>query len=117
MLSHEDLDHGIIEPLNLADYLQTYSRIEAITQIVFGLLGIFLAHWAVWLLYLPMTIYNLFRLRQDGFRYTFMFLNEYTKIRKGIERAQAIKLIWYLIMMVIALFMFIYTLAMGLGDL
>ena len=50
------------------------------------------------------------------YRYNFMFLNEYNRIRKGIERRHAVKLVWYLIMMVVGLFMFIYTLAVSLGD-
>ena len=59
MLSHEDIDEGMIEPMNLSDYITTYLRIEMLLQIVTGFACLVFGGWIFCLIYTPMTIYNL----------------------------------------------------------
>ena len=50
------------------------------------------------------------------YKVNFMFLKDYKRMRKSVERWVAVKLVYYMILVIASLFMFVYTLAYTLGD-
>ena len=116
MLSHEDIDQGMIEPMNLSDYLSWYQKVEMFVQLTAGFSTFIFGNWVFVLLYLPLSSYNMYSLLKGTYRVNFMFLKDYKRMRKNVERWVAVKLVYYMILVIASLFMFVYTLAYTLGD-
>ena len=110
ILSHEDTDVDALQPLELADYLTTFQKIEIGIWIANSIAWMIFANIYITLIGTPIFLYNAKLIIQKGYKENFMFMSEY-KNRSYVEWRLTIKIIFYLIYVVLWLFMFVYKLA------
>ena len=115
MLSHEDVDVGALEPLELSDYMTWYQKLEIIFFLCTYALSLLIANWIFVLVLSPVALFNLQMLVKKSYVQRFMFMREY-KNRDYMLTVMTVKLVFYLIYLVVSLFMFVYKIASFLAD-
>ena len=115
ILSHEDADWDALQPLDLADFLTTYQKIEiGINAVNFTMWTLF-ANYYITVISAPVFLYNLKLILRKEYKENFMFMSEY-RHRSYLEWRLIIKIVFYLISVVLWLFMFVYKLAEYLSS-
>ena len=78
MISHEDLEHGYIEPIELSNGLQQYLPYEYLCSAVFVVIAFLIGSpWYILLLPVPLAIYNLKKYIKKDHKVYFITKREY----------------------------------------
>ena len=110
MLSHEDVDVGALEPLDLSDSLTWLLKIELLVNIWAFPFSLLFMNWYIVFAMTPIFLFNLRMLMKKTYVHKFMFMSEY-KTREDVEATITVKMVIYLFYVVLSFFMFIYKLA------
>ena len=85
LVSHDDMDCGAMQPLELSDAINQYLPIEYICSAAFVILSFFAGPWILVLLGVPLAVFNLQRLRLREYKTYFISRKEYSKQFKMME--------------------------------
>ena len=105
--AHEDLDRSLIEPMDLTTQMSDYHPIEIYAHIFVTFLGLFSAHWTLFLMNLPLVLYNLKMIKEDKHKFHCFTYKEYKAggKRDKMEKLFKYKMIFHLVLCFVMIWM------------
>lgn len=107
-LSHDDLKTGKVTAFEVTQSFREYTPIEVVLQAVLSISALAYGSLLVFVLNLPLLVYNIFSIVKGKFRYYAFTLNEYKDMHFN-EKVIRFKLVYYLIILLIVSFNFLHS--------